>query len=274
LPCWHFPLDRDHGRIPVSLSGLPERWAVATLEDVSHPKRVIQYGILKPGPHIDGGIPYVKVMNIKGGRVELERIRRTTAEIAHQYRRASILPGDILLTIRGTVGRLAIVPRELDGGNITQDTVRIAVLGVEQEFVFWYLHCPAVQQYFARNQKGVAVRGINVGDVRPLEVPLPTRDEQREIVKKNAAAFSWINRLSSESLSARKLIDNLEQAILAKAFQGELVPQDPNDESASVLLDRIRTENATAEPARSMLVPKGVITKPHQKVSRRKTVAS
>jgi len=237
----------EQGRIPVSLKNLPESWAVATLEEISHPTRVIQYGILKPGPDTDGGVPYVKVMNIKGGRVELDKIRRTTAEIALQYRRATILTGDILLTIRGTVGRLAVVPPELDGGNITQDTVRVAVLGgVDRDFVFWYLHSPLVQQYFEVNQKGVAVRGINVGDVRPLEIPVPSKAEQREIVRQVTTALRWIDRLAAEATSARKLIDHLNRAVLAKAFLGELVAQDPNDEPASVLLERIREQRQNA----------------------------
>ena len=59
-------------------------------------------------------------------------------------------------------------------------------------------------------------------------------------------AFAWIDRLASEATSARKLIDYLDQAVLAKAFRGELVPQDLNDESASALLERIRAERAAA----------------------------
>jgi type I restriction enzyme S subunit len=59
-------------------------------------------------------------------------------------------------------------------------------------------------------------------------------------------AFTWIDRLASEATSARKLIDHLDQAVLAKAFRGELVPQDPNDEPAGVLLERIRAERAGA----------------------------
>jgi type I restriction enzyme S subunit len=59
------------------------------------------------------------------------------------------------------------------------------------------------------------------------------------------AASAWIDRLASEATSARKLIDHIDQAVLAKAFQGELVPQDPADEPASVLLERIRAERAT-----------------------------
>ncbi len=61
-------------------------------------------------------------------------------------------------------------------------------------------------------------------------------------------AFAWVDRLASEATSARKLIDHLDQAILSKAFRGELVPQDPKDEPASVLLERIRGERENAEP--------------------------
>jgi hypothetical protein len=59
------------------------------------------------------------------------------------------------------------------------------------------------------------------------------------------------DRLASETTKARKLIDHLDQAILAKAFQGELVPQDPNDEPASVLLERIRAERHLAPTRRN-----------------------
>jgi hypothetical protein len=66
--------------------------------------------------------------------------------------------------------------------------------------------------------------------------------EQKEIVECIVKMSSWIDRLASETTSARKLIDHLDQSILAKAFRGELVPQNPNDEPASVLLERIRVD--------------------------------
>jgi len=62
--------------------------------------------------------------------------------------------------------------------------------------------------------------------------------------------MAWIDRLASEGTSARKLIDRLDQAVLAKAFRGELVPQDPADEPASVLLERIRAEHGAAPKPR------------------------
>lgn len=239
--------DPQAGRQPVALGSLPDIWAQMDLASVTDPNRLIQYGILKPGDHINGGVPYVKVMNVKGGVVQLEKIRRTTAEIHNAYRRSSLREGDLLLTIRGTVGRLAEVPAELDGGNITQDSVRIALLpGVSRRFVYWFLHSPAAQEYFRANQKGVAVRGINVGDVRPMEIPVCSLEEQEEIVRRVDHAMVEIDRLAAEAGAGRRLLDHLDQSVLAKAFRGDLVPQDPTEEAAGVLLDRIRADRVAS----------------------------
>jgi type I restriction enzyme S subunit len=67
-------------------------------------------------------------------------------------------------------------------------------------------------------------------------MPLPSVHEQKAICQRIETAFAWIERVAIEAASARKLINHLDQAVLAKAFRGELVPQDPNDEPASVLL--------------------------------------
>lgn len=238
-------------RKPVEISSVPKGWCVLPLEELCDPSRLIQYGILMPGPDVEGGVPYVKVMNIKGGLVDLEKIRRTTSEIHHSYSRSTLKQGDLLLTIRGTVGRVAVTPAELDGGNITQDTVRIAVLNsINPRYIYWYLQSQKVQQYFEANKKGVAVQGINVGDVRPMEVPVPPLEEQHEIVRLIEAAFARMDRLAKEAKRALELVGRLDEAILAKAFRGELVPQDENDEPAEHLLARIRAERAAAPKAR------------------------
>ena len=87
---------------------------------------------------------------------------------------------------------------------------------------------------------------VNQTILNDLDMPLPPIEEQREIVRCVERALAWIDRLASESTNARKLIDHLDQAILAKAFRGELGAQDPNDEPASVLLERIRAERQTS----------------------------
>jgi type I restriction enzyme S subunit len=88
--------------------------------------------------------------------------------------------------------------------------------------------------------KGVAVRGINIGDVRALQLPLPSREEQDEIVRRVEILFAYSDRLEARCQTARAQVGKLTPALLAKAFRGELVPQDPNDEPATALLERIR----------------------------------
>ncbi|KQU73110.1 hypothetical protein ASC75_05480 [Aminobacter sp. DSM 101952] len=91
-----------------------------------------------------------------------------------------------------------------------------------------------------------AQKNINLDTLATIRVPTAPKAEQTEIVRRVENAFTWIDRLASEATSARRLIDRLDQSVLAKAFRGELVPQDPTDEPASVLLERIRAEREAA----------------------------
>lgn len=93
---------------------------------------------------------------------------------------------------------------------------------------------------------GVAQKNINLSTLSAVFVPTPPIDEQREIVRQIETAFAKIDCLAAEAEKALKLSNRLDQRILAKAFAGELVSQDPTDEPASVLLERIRAERAAA----------------------------
>ena len=86
----------------------------------------------------------------------------------------------------------------------------------------------------------VARKTLNIASLREMKVTVPSLSDQRSAIRKVVRAFAWIDRIALETTSARKLVDHLDQAILTKAFRGELVPQDPNDEPVNVLLDRIR----------------------------------
>jgi type I restriction enzyme, S subunit len=83
---------------------------------------------------------------------------------------------------------------------------------------------------------------INASVIEELRIPIPKIEIQDLTIGVIEKAFAWIDRLAREVASACKLIDRLDQAVLAKAFQSELVPQDPNEEPASALLERIRAE--------------------------------
>ena len=147
---------------------LPPSWCWSSLETLVDSSRPICYGILMPKENIEVGVLYVKVKDFKGDQIDLQSLHRTTHTIANQYRRSSLREGDLLLSIRGTFGRVAVVPAELTGGNITQDTARVGVLsGIVPMFVAYWLRSPDCQSYFKYVARGVAVRGVNIGDLKP-----------------------------------------------------------------------------------------------------------
>ncbi len=165
----------------------------------------ICYGILKPGDHCKHGIPVIKVKNIVGGKILEDDLLKTTPEIHAQYKRAEVKEGDILLTIRGTTGRVAIVPNSLNGANITQDTARIRVSSNDDSlYIFYALQSFNVQQQITLNTVGQAVKGINIAEVKKLKIYHPILDEQKKIAQ---ILSTWDQAI----LTTEKLLENSQQ---------------------------------------------------------------
>jgi type I restriction enzyme S subunit len=193
-------------------------YPVKNLIEVVDGRRPITYGILKPGPDVEGGVRYVRVVDMQDGRIDLSSIRQTTSEISQTYRRSLLKEGDLLLSIRGHVGRLASVPAELEGANITQDTARLAIVGAHPVFVRELLRTPAAQRWMSKHVKGVAVKGINLGDVKKMPVLLPPESLQRKFVQlvERYAAIADRQRRAAAKAS------NLCASLQSRAFVGGL----------------------------------------------------
>jgi type I restriction enzyme S subunit len=102
---------------------VPETWRWAVAEEIVAPGAEIVYGIVQPGPQLDDGIPYVRGLDIVDGVIQTSQLLKTSPEIAEKYSRATLQGGDVLLgIIRAT--KVAIVPGEIAGANITQGTAR------------------------------------------------------------------------------------------------------------------------------------------------------
>lgn len=107
--------------------------------------------------------------------------------------------------------------------------------------MLYVLSAPATLEYMNVEKVDVARANLSLVDIGNVPVELPTRTEQTEIVRRVESIFAYADRLEARYTAARAQVEKLTPATLAKAFRGELVPQDPNDEPASVLLERIRT---------------------------------
>lgn len=221
---------------------VPDGWQQGLLDEINDPQRPICYGILMPGPDLIDGVPYVKVRNMRDERVLVDEVHRTSREIEARFARSRLRAGDLLVSIRGTYGRTASVPQELDGGNITQDTARIAPVGMYPPFVLRFLQSPQAQTYFKEVARGVAVKGVNIGDLRKLPVPVPPLAEQQRIVTAIEEAFSKLDAGEAGLRGVRQRLKRMRDAVLADAVSGRLVPQDPADTPAAKLLADLGVE--------------------------------
>jgi type I restriction enzyme S subunit len=181
--------------------------------------RPITYGILKPGPEVPDGVLYVRVADMKDRAISLSSVRRTSKEIAQEYKRSTLRQGDLLMSIRGHVGRFAVVPKVLDGANITQDSARLAIPDPDQAlYVRAVMESESLQHWMNRRTKGAAVTGINLGDLRLAPIPVPPKTAYRQFA-------STIRAIESQRvLVLKKLVtaDQLFKSLQASAFRGEL----------------------------------------------------
>jgi type I restriction enzyme, S subunit len=225
-------------------------WSWASAAEVVQPGSEIVYGIVQPGPEVSDGIPYVRGMDIQDGRILIHQLKRTSREIAERYERASLKCGDVLLgIIRNT--KVAIVPEQLSGGNITQGTARFRPSEfVSTGFLALWLTSKYAQDWLHMHYRGIDMPGLNLADVRKLPVPLPPIVEQLEIERRVEQLFAFADQIEARLTRAQAQVDRLTQSILAKAFRGELVPTEAelarresrDYEPASKLLERVRIE--------------------------------
>lgn len=203
---------------------LPEQWTEALFEEITPSDAPIIYGILQPGPDLVDGVPYVRPTEVNDGRIDLSTIRRTSMEIADRYKRSTLRNGDIILSIVGTIGKVAEVPAELDGGNITQSSCRIrsddALAG--RAFLKYFLKSPTAIKQYDEKRLGTAVPRLNIADIRRFVVPLPPLAEQRRIVAKLDALTACLACARAELERVDALVESQRQIALASAFQGNL----------------------------------------------------
>jgi type I restriction enzyme S subunit len=146
---------------------------------------------------------------------------------------------------RGQVARLEIAAATNQALAVIHE---IDASKVDQEYLFGFLD--SIYLEIRDEAEGGVQPNLSLGKVKAFKLPLPPLDEQREIVSRIETAFAKIDRLAAEAAKALKLVGHLDQRILAKAFAGDLVPQDPSDEPAETLLARIREARANAPKAK------------------------
>lgn len=205
-----------------NLLPLPEGWAWATVEQLNLAGRPCAYGVLQPGDDIEGGVPFVRVGDISDGKVDQSNLKRITPSIAAKYPRTKLQGGELVITLVGAIGRAAIIPASLEGGNVAR-AVGVVPLALELDrhwVEIWFRNPQKVTEMTARSHE-VARKTLNLEDVRAASVALPPVAEQIRIVAEVERRLSVIEELEASVAANLQRASRLRQSILQRAFGRE-----------------------------------------------------
>ncbi|WP_121354853.1 restriction endonuclease subunit S [Flavisolibacter nicotianae] len=166
------------------LGEIPESWSVTDLNFIVQEDRGITYGIVQPGPYDENGRYLVRGKDYSNGWVKPEEFFRVSEKVEVPYKRARLKENDLLITIVGAgVGNMQVVPKWLEGANITQTTARIAIDSNKAHFRFCYhVLCSQIGKKNVKlYEKGGAQPGLNLADIKKFLIPLPSPEEQEKI---------------------------------------------------------------------------------------------
>ncbi|KPX05179.1 restriction endonuclease subunit S [Pseudomonas syringae] len=165
------------------LPTLPQGWSYVPLEQLAQ-KNSVTYGVVQPGTHVEHGVPIVRVNNFKEGRVELSDLMRIDPEIEKKYGRTRLQGGEVLLTVVGSVGQVAVVSEAHKGFNVAR---AVAVIHPQQQvdpnWLALCLRSPLSQHLLGSRANTTVQTTINLKDLRALPVPMAPEYERGKIIE-------------------------------------------------------------------------------------------
>ena len=190
------------------------------------------------------GIKFIRSQNVYDDGLVLTDVAYISEEINQKKSGSIVKPKDILLNITGgSIGRCALVPDDFDIANVNQHVIIIRLVNPElRKYLHDVITSPYIQEQILSRQVGSGRGGLSAETLSTFLIPLPPMNEQVSIIKKLQDCISYTLTIADAQRSVSDLVSATKSKILDLAIRGKLVPQDPNDEPASVLLERIRAE--------------------------------
>ena len=258
----------DLPKLPVGWSWVKIHWFLS-LE--KKPMSTGPFGtMLKKSEHQPSGIPVLGIENIGNGKFVPGNKIFVTKSKAQELESFRLEVGDVIISRSGTVGEICKVPEGWDNSLISTNLIRVSLNNSamnEDFFVYLFQGGGHVMQQVKDLCKGSSREFLNQTILLSIIFPLPNPIEQQQVVSEIESCLSIADQLELTITDGLQQAESLRQSILKKAFAGQLVAQDPQDEPASALLSRIQAaKEAAAQAAKNQ-------KKTNKKSTRRKAKA-
>lgn len=180
--------------------------------------------------------PYLRIADFGDNTIDKTDLHYITEDVFEQIRSYIIKKEDVYLSIVGTIGRAGVIPEELDGANLTENAARIITNRTQPRYLCLFLSSPQTQENIKSRIRSATLGKLSLLNIKDIDTPLPTVEEQLEIVRIINDLFEKESAAKEAAESVLDQIDTMKKAVLARAFRGELGTNDPAEESAVELL--------------------------------------
>ena len=219
---------------------LPPAWRASTIGDVAD----VQLGRQRSPQYHTGAQmrPYLRSANVTWSGISLDDVKEMNFDDT-DFKKYRLEPGDLLLNeasgSSNEVGKPAIWDGEISDCCFQNTLLRLRPHRVTLDYLYWYCYASARSGRFGEAGRGVNIRHLGKQGLAQFPISVAPRDEQDQIVRRIDRELEQTAASERSTRAALTRVAALRRAVLAEAFAGRLVPQDPGDESASLLLDRI-----------------------------------
>jgi type I restriction enzyme S subunit len=199
---------------------VPTVWEIVRLGDVA---TELGSGLTPLGgsrTYLEHGIPLIRSQNVQMNRLDFADIAYISQETHRAMKRSTVFHGDLLLNITGaSIGRVAVVPESIDEANVNQHVCRIRFSErMDSTFASFYLSSPKGQQQILSSQAGATRQGLNYQQAKLIQLPCPSLNEQREIVR---ILSTIVGKLELEQKDRRK-IERIKQGLMDMLLTGKV----------------------------------------------------
>lgn len=183
---------------------IPENWNIRRLDEIVDKRKKIRYGIVQTGINLPDGIPCLRVVDLSFSNIDVKNLIRTSEKINYQYRDTILKENDIVLILRGDIGKCLIIPKELEGINITRGLARIRCSDdYVTLFIQYQIQSSIVKKELLLQVNGTSLKEIPINGLKNVVIPVPElKAEQQKIAQ---ILSTW-----------DKAIEKTEQLIQAK----------------------------------------------------------
>ena len=185
-------------------------WEVKELIETVIPECKISYGIVQPGEHVEDGVPIVRPVDMLQTFISKDGLKKTTKEISNSYNRTILTGKELLICVRGTTGVVSLVDESLKGANVTRGIAPLLFsMDVERWFMYYQIKTPSVRGVISSLTRGIALKQINMSELRKIQVILPPLPLQHSFAQK-------IEQIEQQKAAIQKTITDLETLLAAR----------------------------------------------------------